>query len=100
MTVYIDTARNKFGRMIMCHMIADTPSELHKMAAAIGLQRQWYQSPDKASFPHYDLSLSQRYNAVFNGAVVLTRRELVRVMRHKKRQLLAQKQTWKSAGWL
>jgi Protein of unknown function (DUF4031) len=98
--VYVDAARNDFGRMIMCHMVADTPGELHAMADDIGLLRSWYQSPDKASFPHYDLSLSRRRLAVERGATEITRMELGRYMRAVKTRLIADGKTWKSAGWL
>jgi Protein of unknown function (DUF4031) len=77
MTVYVDGERNAFGRMIMCHMWADTAAELHAMAAAIGMKRDWFQTPDApkpASFPHYDVSLSRRARAVALGAVELERR--------------------------
>ena len=100
MAVYIDGARNGFGRMVMCHMLADTPEELHAMADKIGMKRQWYQSPDKASFPHYDLSLSRRKLAVENGAKELTRQELSAYMKQVKAHLIANCQTWQSSGWL
>ena len=78
MSVYLDKARNRFGRMVMCHMIADTLDELHEMAAAIGMRREWFQP---LSFPHYGVSLSRRRIAVSLGAVELDRREFVAVMR-------------------
>ena len=99
MAVYVDGARNGFGRMVMCHMLADTPAELHAMADAIGLKRQWYQSPDKASFPHYDLSLTRRKLALANGAKELTRQELSAYMKRVKTELITAGKTWKAAGW-
>ena len=76
MTVYVDGERNRFGRMVMCHMWADTFAELHKMARAIGMDRAWFQP---LSFPHYDVSLSRRARAVELGAVEVGRHEGVAI---------------------
>lgn len=100
MAVYVDSDRNVFGRMVMCHMLADTPAELHAMAEAIGMRRHWYQSPDKASFPHYDVSITRRRLAVEKGAKELTRQELSAHMKRVKYELIAAGQTWESSGWL
>lgn len=69
MSVYVDRAENNFGRMIMCHMLADTPEELHAMADSIGVARRWFQAPPKASFWHYDIAKSKRALALAFGAV-------------------------------
>lgn len=79
MTVYVDDMRARFGRMVMCHMMADTMEELHAMADRIGLQRRWFQ--DKPGHPHYDISLSKKALAIRHGAKEVSGRELVRVMR-------------------
>ena len=100
MTIYVDGARNKLGRMVMCHMIADTPAELHAMAKTIGMQRRWYQSPEKASFPHYDLSITRRALAIVWGAKPISRQELAAHMKQTRQRLIGQGETWKSAGWL
>lgn len=76
--VYLDKARNKFGRMLMSHMIADTLEELHAMAQAIGVQRKWFQG--QGSTPHYDVCQSKRADAVKRGAVELGRGEYVGVI--------------------
>ena len=100
MAIYVDGARNGFGRMVMCHMLADTPAELHAMASRIGMKRSWYQSPAvKASFPHYDLSLSRRKLAIDNGAREITRQELADHMRRVKADMIARGATWASEGW-
>jgi hypothetical protein len=81
MAVYVDRARNKFGRMIMSHMVADSTIELWKMADAIGMRREWFQ---RGSFPHYDVSVARRTKALALGAVEVDRRELAQFMRRKR----------------
>lgn len=83
MTVYVDNARNRLGRMVMCHMVADTVDELHEMAAQIGMLRTWFQP---GSWPHYDVSVSRRRVAVEAGASEVTQRELVRVIQRLRRE--------------
>lgn len=75
MTVYVDDMRAPFGRLIMCHMLADTDDELHAMADHIGVARRWWQSPAKTSGSHYDIALSKRALAVAAGAVEITLRQ-------------------------
>lgn len=70
MTVYVDDVRHSFGRMVMCHLWADTEEELHTEAAALGLRRAWFQQPPKASWKHYDISLSVKATAIARGAIL------------------------------
>jgi hypothetical protein len=67
-SVYVDDMRAGYGRMVMCHMVADTEAELHEMADSIGVDRKWYQYPHKSRYPHYDIALSKRALAVAAGA--------------------------------
>lgn len=76
MTVYVDDAYLPYGRMRMCHLMADSVEELHAFAAQLGIKRKWYQ-PDFIH-PHYDISIGKRKRAVALGAVQLTCRQLVR----------------------
>jgi len=79
MAVYVDNGRRKFRGMIMCHMLADTEIELHRMAERIGCRREWYQF--NASTPHYDLPLFRRHEAIKAGAIVLDRKETAALIR-------------------
>lgn len=81
MPVYVDNARIGYGRMKMSHMIADTPQELHAMAARIGMRRAWFQP---WSFPHYDVCVARRAAAIELGAVQVDRRGLGEAMRRIK----------------
>ncbi len=85
MSVYVDNAINPYGRMKMCHMVADTLDELHAMADKIGMRRGWFQNhPDH---PHYELSVSRRKIAIQNGAIEISSTQLVMLLRAKKQTL-------------
>lgn len=81
MAVYVDNARNRLGRMKMCHMWADSLEELLAMADAIGVQRKWIQGHAelsfgihrKASWLHFDISVSKRKLAIDHGAIATDR---------------------------
>ena len=79
MTVYVDDMRVRYGRMIMCHMIADREDELHAMADRIGVARRWYQAD------HYDICLSKRAQAIKFGAVEITARQCAVMIMHFRR---------------
>jgi hypothetical protein len=73
MTVYVDDVRHRFGRMVMCHMWADSLDELLAFADKIGLARKWLQKPPKAGWVHFDVSLSLKAKAMAIGAVLTDR---------------------------
>ena len=81
MAVYVDKAQHQLGRMIMCHMLADTIHELHTMADRLGLPRAWYQA---TSNPHYDLSKGKRKDAVALGCIELDRRQVGQLIQDRR----------------
>jgi len=83
MPAYVDDMRAPFGRMIMCHLIADSDDELHAMADTIGVARRWHQKPPKASHSHYDIALSKRAAAIAAGAVPITWRQTAMMCRRR-----------------
>lgn len=82
MTVYVDDANIPFGRMIMCHMVADTLDESNSMADVIGVNRKWFQ--DYPRHPHYDISRMKKALALQNGAIEVTSKELITITKDKK----------------
>lgn len=80
MPVYVDNFRASLGRMTMCHMMADTTSELLAMADRIGVSRRWIQKPG-TRFEHFDICLAKRAEAVKAGAIELTAKEFVKKFR-------------------
>jgi len=101
MAVYVDTAVNGYGRMVMCHMLADTRAELDAMADKIGVARKHYQHPmnPKVSFPHYDICKRMRRLAVKAGAQEVGRYEVGKFMRAVKQSLIDQGKTWSETEW-
>lgn len=84
MSVYVDTPLYNFGRMVMCHMIADTKAELLAMAARMGVAGKWIQYPDTAR-EHFDICKSKRQLAVSYGAVEVSPRTLAAMLRERRR---------------
>ncbi len=82
MGVYVDKPLHRLGRMIMCHMLADSERELHAMADAIGVARRHFQK--NATAPHYDICKAKRALAVRLGAVEIGRREVVEIIRRHR----------------
>lgn len=83
MSVYVDDMRAPFGRMIMCHMIADTKKELLRMADTIGVGKHWIQKEGQWD-EHFDIALSKRKRAVEAGAKEINQRELVTILRKRR----------------
>ncbi|MGD0585563.1 MAG: DUF4031 domain-containing protein [Oryzomonas sp.] len=84
MPVYVDEPLHPFGRMMMCHMMADTQEELHAMADKIGIRREWFQNK---STPHYDICKSKRALALSFGAHEIDRGQTVNlILRLRKGQ--------------
>jgi hypothetical protein len=85
MAVYVDDMEAKYGRMIMCHMLADTDAELHQMAQSIGVARRWHQS---AGTPrsHYDICKSKRALALTLGAQSITIRQAAQLTAQKRQE--------------
>lgn len=81
--VYIDNFDEtgiKYGRMKMCHMIADTRQELLEMCDKIGVQRKWIQEYDKQR-EHFDISINKKKLAIKNGAKLIDMRELATIVK-------------------
>jgi hypothetical protein len=83
MAVYVDSMRAKFGRMVLCHMLADTTEELLAMADTIGVDRRWLQDAGETT-EHFDIALSKRALAVKHGAVEIGPHELADIIRRRR----------------
>ena len=83
MSVYVDDMRAGFGRMVMCHMIADSTDELLDMADKIGVNRRWLQKAG-TNHEHFDIALSKRAQAIRLGAVPVTMMELGRLLNARR----------------
>jgi hypothetical protein len=64
-SVWVDDMEAPFGRMIMCHMVADSRQELDEMADKIGVARKWIQKPN-TDREHYDICKAARRKEVID----------------------------------
>lgn len=72
MAVYVDDMEADFGRMKLCHMVADNLEELLAMADKIGVNRKWIQKENDPIAVHFDIALSKKKLAIQNGAISVT----------------------------
>jgi len=79
--IYVDDPLWVWQGRRWCHLLADTPEELHRFASRLGLQRSSYQGPPKSSTPHYDITGFERSRALALGARPCTRGEIAVIAR-------------------
>ena len=89
MTVYLDDWRQpaRLGPVDdrWSHLVADSDEELHAFVARLGMRREWFQDkPGRPHHAHYDLPEQARSEAVANGAVEVTWRDLGRMLRDRR----------------
>jgi hypothetical protein len=90
MSVYVDAAMIPYGpasgavkRMRMSHMMADTHAELIEMVDKIGVAQNWIQHEGKP-MEHFDISMAKRDLALQNGAVAVSSRQLVMMVKRRR----------------
>lgn len=81
--IYVDRPIYKYGRMMMCHMVGDTTDELLDMATKIGVNQKWIQKSGTPS-EHFDVCVSKRSLAIKLGAMEVTSRDLVNIIKRKR----------------
>lgn len=84
MAVYVDNMRASYGRMTMCHMVADSTEELLAMADMIGVDRKWIQNAGTHR-EHFDIALWKRAAAVRLGAKEITLKQLGLILNAKRK---------------
>jgi hypothetical protein len=86
MACYVDAARDypdaglRFTRF--CHLLADTPEELHQMADRLGVPRRLFQQ--HAWRWHYDLPAHLREQAVACGAIEVDMHQVGALLRRRR----------------
>lgn len=94
MAVYVDNVCITWKGRQWCHLVADSLSELHTFARKLGLKRSWFQ--DRASYPHYDITVLVRRRALALGALHADKVLLLACCRKLKEELFATQVTGKA----
>lgn len=82
--VYVDNFNAGYGRMKMCHMIADTTEDLLNMCKSIGVQTKWLQHPGTAN-EHFDICLSKKVKALDFGAKEIGFRDYAKMVNNREK---------------
>lgn len=82
MSVYIDSANIKYRNMIMCHIIADTDDEFGLFINKIGVNiKHWQFKGTRKS--HFDICLFKKKLALKFGAIEVSSKELINIIKLK-----------------
>ena len=82
MAVYVDDKQIPYGRMKMCHVGADTREELLDMMTKLGIDHKYIQN-EGTWREHFDISQSKRTKALKLGAIEVTSKRLIQILRDK-----------------
>lgn len=86
MACYVDAVRSYPGAgwrfAEFCHLLADSPDELHAMAERIGVPRRFFQ--DHPWRWHYDLPEHIRVKAISHGALEVSMHEVGALLRRRR----------------
>lgn len=83
--VFVDEPIFPYRNDLYCHLFSEDLAALHQMARRLGLKREWFQEPPKASWYHYDISKGKRKLALKIGCVRTDRYECLRVAAIQRR---------------
>ena len=80
----VDDLRLPLGRMLMSHLIADSPEELRQAVDRLGLRRKYIQYPGTWK-EHLDVSRSKRAQAIRElGARQVSAREMALMLQARR----------------
>lgn len=83
MAIYVDQIVDYGKRGKWCHIITDgNINELHEFIMRIGIKRKMFRKKN-SKHPHYDLRPGKRFLAIQNGAIEVSNRDIVRILRSK-----------------
>ena len=89
MPVYVDNAQIPYGRMKMCHVLADTQAELLDMVKKINIDPKPLEHEGMEN-EHFNISMTYREKAIKEGAIEVDSRALVALIRRKRQALAKQ----------
>lgn len=85
MAIYVDFVQIEYRGYRWCHMLADSLQELHEFAAFIEVDKRLFHRD--ASYPHYDVTVQMRENAIKNGALPADRKKIIECAKKLKIEL-------------
>ncbi|GJD89385.1 hypothetical protein BHAOGJBA_2912 [Methylobacterium hispanicum] len=71
--VFVDEAVHPWRGRLWAHLFSPDLEALHAFADRLGLRRDWFQRPPRASWPHYDVTAAKRAQAIRLGALAADR---------------------------